>query len=71
MAHFPFSKNLKSELEHMMTKKGFQPGEGGSLPGAHFLMEAARGHTHLTLLASGAAGDAGGRPLHGLNAQQQ
>lgn len=53
---------LKSELEHVMTKTGFKPGETGSpFPyGAHFLTEAARGHTHLTLLASGAAGDAGG-----------
>lgn len=49
----------KSELEHMMSKKGFKPGEVGSLPGAHFLTEAARGHTHLTLLASCAAGGCG------------
>lgn len=35
-----------------MNKKGFEPGELGSLPGAHFLPEATCGLTHLTLPAS-------------------
>lgn len=59
----------------MMTKKGFKPGEVGSLPGAHFLTEAAHGHIHLTLLLpvqlGMRLGMRAGRPLHGLDAQQQ